>query len=106
VGGERGVHSAAELLRAATAGGHRCLGWPEAGRLEAGALADLVTVGLDGVRVAGTRAEDALEAVVFGAAAADVTSVVASGRRVVRDGAHLGMDVPRELESAIVAAWA
>ena len=45
---------AAELLRAATAGGYASLGWPEGGRIEAGALADLVTVALDGVRLAGT----------------------------------------------------
>ena len=38
------------LLRAATADGHRSLGWPEAGTLRPGALADLVTVGLDTVR--------------------------------------------------------
>ena len=33
--GERGRHSAHALLRAATAGGHACLGWPDAGRTKA-----------------------------------------------------------------------
>ena len=42
--GERGRHDAASLLRAATAAGHASIGWPEAGRLEPGAIADLVTV--------------------------------------------------------------
>ena len=51
--GERGRHGAAELLRAASADGHACLGWPDAGRIEPGARADLVTVALDGVRLAG-----------------------------------------------------
>ncbi len=37
----RGAHRAADLLTAATAGGYAALGWPEGGRLEAGALADL-----------------------------------------------------------------
>ena len=42
--GERGHHGAAALLRAASADGHACLGWPDAGRIEPGARADLVTV--------------------------------------------------------------
>jgi len=36
----RGHWTAAQLLRAASEDGHASLGWPEAGRLEAGALAD------------------------------------------------------------------
>ena len=63
--GERGRHTAAALLRAASEGGHACLGWPDAGRIEPGARADLVTVSLDGVRLAGTDPEHALDAVVF-----------------------------------------
>ena len=63
--GERGRHGAAGLLAAATEGGHACLGWPDAGRIEPGARPDLVTVGLDGVRLAGTDPEHALDAVVF-----------------------------------------
>ena len=51
--GERGRHDAAALLRAASEGGHACLGWPDAGRIEPGARADLVTVSLDGVRLGG-----------------------------------------------------
>ena len=66
--GVRGVHPATDLLRAATAGGYAALGWPEGGRLEAGALADLTTVSLDGVRLAGTRPEEAVPSVVFAAA--------------------------------------
>src|SRR6185436_16158157 len=40
----RGHFAAGELLGAATAAGHRALGWPEAGTLAPGAPADLVTV--------------------------------------------------------------
>ena len=36
--------------------GHAALGWPEAGRLETGALADFTTVALDSVRTAGPAA--------------------------------------------------
>ena len=43
--GERGHHTAAALLRAASEDGHACLGWPDAGRIAPGARADLVTVG-------------------------------------------------------------
>jgi formiminoglutamate deiminase len=99
----RGHWPAAHLLRAATSDGAAALGWPEAGRLEPGALADWVTVGLDSVRMAGARPETLLESVLFAATAADVRDVVVGGRRVVRDGRHATIDVPRELDRAIGA---
>ena len=52
----RGTWSSEELLSAATADGHRSLGFPDAGRIEPGARADLVTVRLDSVRTAATGA--------------------------------------------------
>jgi len=99
--GERGRHSAADLLRAATADGHRCLGWPEAGRIEPGALCDLVGVDLDGVRLAGTDRGDPVPALVFAATAADVREVIVGGRQVVGGGRHLTVDVAAELREAI-----
>jgi formiminoglutamate deiminase len=101
--GLRGGHSAAELLRAATSGGYESIGWPEGGRIEPGTLADLVTVGMDGTRLAGNSSDHALESAVFAATAADVRAVIAGGRFVVREGIHLGFDVPAELERAIGA---
>lgn len=102
----RGHWPAADLLRAATADGHAALGWPEAGRLEPGAPADLVTVGLDSVRLAGAEPATSLEAAVFAASAADVREVVVSGRQVVAGGRHaLVGDVPGTLSAAIAAAW-
>ncbi len=53
--GVRGRHGGDELLYAATAGGYASLGWPEGGMIRAGALADLVVVARDGVRLAGLR---------------------------------------------------
>jgi formiminoglutamate deiminase len=103
VRGKRGLNNGSELLRAATEGGHASLGWTEAGRIEAGAIADLVTLRLDAPRLAGTRAAATVEAVVFAATAADVDRVVISGRDVVRHGAHVGLDVPAELDAAIGA---
>src|SRR4051794_34242695 len=65
--GTRGLHRASDLLRAATRDGHASLGWPDAGRIEPGALADLTTLSLDGVRLAGTRPDHAVESAVFAA---------------------------------------
>ena len=99
--GARGLHRPADLLHAATSGGYESLGWPEGGRLEAGALADLTVVGLDGVRLAGTDPEHAVDAAVFAAAAGDVRHVMTGGRWVVRDGAHATLDVAAELRAAL-----
>ena len=60
-----------------------------------------MTVSLDGVRMAGTEPEYALEAVVFAAGAADVRHVLVDGRELVRDGRHATIDVARELHEAI-----
>jgi formiminoglutamate deiminase len=104
--GERGRSTATELLRAATEDGHACLGWREAGRIAPGALADLVTLRLDTPRLAGTDPATAVDAVVFAAGAADVQSVVASGLQIVRDGAHVAVDVAAELDAATRTVWA
>jgi formiminoglutamate deiminase len=105
--GRRGNWPAAELLRAATAGGYAALGWPEGGRLEAGALADFVALGLDSVRLAGADPATLVESVVFAAAAPDVRDVVVGGRHVVADGRHaLIDDVPGALRSSIAAVVA
>ena len=93
----RGHFSPAELLGAATA--HTALGWDDAGRLAAGARADLVAVSLDSVRTAGTDPAGA----VFAATAADVTHVVADGRLIVDGGRHTGFDVPAALRKALAS---
>jgi formiminoglutamate deiminase len=101
----RGHHRPADLLQAATAAGMDALGW-EAGRLEPGRLADLVTVGLHSPRLAGTRPAEAVDQLVFAATAADVRQVVVGGRQVVEDGRHLLVgDVAAALAKAIAALW-
>ncbi|MFZ0218204.1 MAG: formimidoylglutamate deiminase [Candidatus Dormiibacterota bacterium] len=103
---QRGHWTAAELFDAASGAGHRALGWGDAGRLAPGQLADLVTVRLDGPRLAGAGPAFALEAVLFGATAGDVDRVVVGGRDVVRAGRHLLLDdVGAALEQAVAAAW-
>ena len=100
--GSAGSFSAAALARAATLAGHACLGWPEAGEIAPGALADLVTIALDTPRLAGASAATALESVIFAGTAADVRHVVVGGQDVVRDGRHLLVDdVPAALAAAI-----
>lgn len=99
--GERGNHRPEALLTAATDAGHRSLGWPDAGRIEVGALADLVHVGLGSVRLTGTGADRSIAGVVFAATAADVADVVVGGEHVVRGGRHRSLDVAAELDAAI-----
>jgi formiminoglutamate deiminase len=88
---ERGHWQAAALLAAATGAGHASLGFADAGRLAVGQWADLVTVDTESVRTAGTGAGE--ESVVFAATAADITHVVASGRRLDLDRAAVGADL-------------
>ena len=97
----RGSHDAPSLMRAASANGHESLGWSDAGRIEVGMLADLVSVRMDSVRTAGSSALTAVESAIFAASAADVHHVVAGGVVIVSDGQHQRMDVARELASSI-----
>ncbi len=99
----RGRHAPAALLGAATAGGYDCLGWPEGGRLRAGAPADFTTISLDTPRLAGTLASNAIAATVFAAGGCDVRNVVVAGRDVVREGRHVSIDVAGELRRATAA---
>ena len=96
---ERGRFSPAELLGALT--DHAGIGWPNAGRLEVGATADMVAVRLDTVRTAGTVPEQVL----LSATAADVDTVVIGGRTVVEAGCHRLGDVGALLDSAIRPLW-
>jgi len=102
VSGRRGSFRAEELAEAATVAGHACLGWPQAGEIAPGAFADLVTVALDTPRLAGAQPGSVLESVIFAGSAADVRTVVISGRDVVAEGRHLLVDdVPAALDAAI-----
>jgi formiminoglutamate deiminase len=94
--GERGNWAAADLLHAATRPGHRSLGF-DAGRIAPGAWADLVTVDVSSPRTAGTGA--GAESAVFAATAADVRSLVASGRPVDLDPEATGQLLAAALEN-------
>jgi len=120
----RGTFGPEALGTAMTWDGHASLGWPDAGEIAPGSLADLVTLSLDSPRLAGVAdRSDAgsgpgsdwtgdlagpdlgvLEGAIFAASAADVRNVVISGRDVVVDGRHVLVDdVPGALKSAIRA---
>lgn len=96
---ERGRFTASELMDAMTR--HDSLGWADAGRIEVGARADLVTVGLGTARTAGIDPSG----VVYAATGADITDVIADGRRIVAGGRHLRIDAGAELRAAIEGLW-
>jgi formiminoglutamate deiminase len=108
---QRGHWTAAELLTTATR--HDSLGWrardggdssalvPDAGAIAVGQRADLVTIGTDRVRTAGTGADE--QTAVFAAAAEDVTHVVVDGREVFHEGDR--EELGRELDEVIGRIW-
>jgi formiminoglutamate deiminase len=77
--GRRVIHQPEDLLRAATAGGMRALGW-EAGELKPGMLADFVTV----EQPRALWRELTAAYLVYGFSARDVTNVVVGGATVVQ----------------------
>nr|MDQ2728846.1 amidohydrolase family protein [Actinomycetota bacterium] len=100
--GQRGRWAPAALLASATSAGHAALGWPDAGRIEPGAFADLVAVSLDTPRLAGADPAQLVAAVIYAATAADITDVVASGRHVVVSGRHTAVDdVVGQLDASV-----
>jgi formiminoglutamate deiminase len=95
--GQRGRFTPAELVAALT--NHASLGWQSAGRIEVGAPADLVAVDLSSPRTAGSLPDQA----VLAATAADVRTVIASGRIIASEGRH---DLLSDLGVAIEELWA
>ena len=94
---ERGRFTPDQLTDALSRNGYAALGWPDGGRLAAGALADFVTVRLDSPRTAGASPEQ----IVYAATGSDVTTVVVGGQPVVSDGRHRLGDIGRLLADAV-----
>ncbi|HEY2299889.1 MAG TPA: formimidoylglutamate deiminase [Jatrophihabitans sp.] len=96
---QRGRFSMDELHAAMTA--HESIGWSDAGRLEAGARADLVAVRLDTPRTAGTDPAQ----IVMAATSTDIDTVIVDGVPVVAAGRHRLGDVGMLLADAIDPLW-
>lgn len=130
----RGLFSVPELLSLGSAGGARALGWPSGG-ITVGGLADLVSIRLSSVRLAGasparlshsaaggrgdpaaasadpgaadpTSDEALLARVLFGASPADVDTVVVGGNAVVNGGEHVTFGAPERIAERLGRAVA
>ena len=96
-----GCHSAAELLARRDRGRLRQHRLAEAGRIAPGMRSPTSSPSASTGRASpGPLADHALESLVFAAAAADVRHVIVGGRVVVRDGAHVALDVGRRARRA------
>jgi formiminoglutamate deiminase len=94
--GVRGRFGPEELLTIASTNGYASLGW-NGGRIQVGAVCDLVVVATATPRTAGTAAEQLWLA----ATAADITEVIVGGITRVSAGAYLAGDVGAMLDDAI-----
>jgi len=83
---------AEHLFDAATIGGADALGRADLGRLEPGALADIVVFDLAGDRIG--QVIDPIQTLLIGASGRDVRHVVVGGRMVVVNGVLPGFDAP------------
>ena len=83
--GRRDVFDTGELMDIMTAQGQRASGWPEAGVIVPGRLADFVVLNTSSIRTAGSS----VERLPLVASGADVRDVVVGGRRIVSNGTPL-----------------
>jgi len=96
VAGGAGAMSAREMLEIATRGGARVLGRDDIGALQPGMAADLATLALDDIGLAGA-VDDPLAALLL-CSVPRVRHAIVAGRVVVRDGELATLDLPRLIE--------
>lgn len=94
---------AAEVLKIATEGGARILGFEEAGRIEAGALADLALFDLNRMEYAGAQS-DPVAALLFCGYSHAADHVIVNGIPAVEKGVLLGADEEKIRDGANRAA--
>ena len=100
--GSAGI-TAREVLKIATEGGARVLGYDQAGRIEAGALADLALFDVDKMAYAGAQA-DPVAALLFCGYDHGADHVIVNGKPVVEHGRLLGADEDEIRDKANAAA--
>ncbi|MGX1701024.1 formimidoylglutamate deiminase [Microbacterium sp. NPDC055357] len=94
--GRRSNFSPSQLQRIGGSNGYASLGW-NGGRIERGAVCDLVTIDTRSVRTAGALPDQ----VWLSAAASDVRDVVVAGRPLVANGRHRLGDVDEMLAAVV-----
>lgn len=97
--GRRGHLTVEQLMGALTE--HGSLGWDDAGRIAVGHRADLVTLDLGSVRLAGSSVATMLTSAIHAANPADVTTVMIDGVDRVTDRRYQAGDVGREFAELI-----
>jgi formimidoylglutamate deiminase len=78
---------ARRLLECASVHGAQALGVPT-GSLQPGEYADMITVGLDDISIAGHAPETLLPLLIFGANRTAIRDVIVNGKFILRDGKH------------------
>ncbi len=104
----RGLIGPLDLLDAGSAGGARSLLLPASG-LSPGGLCDLVEISTSSPRLAGAdpsslSPEELAARVLYGASAADVSTVVVGGRLVVEGGEHVALGPPDAVAERLSAS--
>lgn len=94
---ERGCFTPEELIDIGTVRGYQSLGWDDGGYLAVGALADLVTVGLDSIRTVGCKPGQ----IIYTATDHDIDTVIVGGQVVVDGGFHRMGSVALALRTAL-----
>jgi cytosine/adenosine deaminase-related metal-dependent hydrolase len=98
--------TAREIYNSATLGGAKGIGRPDLGRLEAGALADIVVVDMQTINNVPCR--DPVKNLVNSASRSDVTHVIVNGKIVIENGVLLTIDEERlveEVQRTTEAVW-
>ncbi len=88
---EAGKSAGRRLFEAALSGGALAAG-RQCGKIEVGAWADLFSLRADGLELAGRTGDEILDAFVFSGGDRQIDDVWSAGRRVVRNGRHIGRD--------------
>lgn len=80
---------------------HSSLGWGDTGSISVGQRADLVTIDLDSVRLAGSDVSSMLAATIHTASPTDIATVTIDGVDRVTDRTYMAGDISREFSDLI-----